>query len=151
MCVDEVRDIVYTGYGPPPEPPTSDVLWPPPPVGTEARIIDPDPVLLFRYSALTFNSHRIHYDQPYVANLEGYPGLLVHGPLLATLLLEHLRRDSMRVREFRFRSRAPLFCGTPFRTLAKPEDERVRLWVEGPDGSVAVRAEAVTEPPLEFG
>ena len=162
LCIDEVRDIVYTGYGPmpspPPEAPERDVQWPPPPAGAEARIIDPDPVLLFRYSALTFNSHRIHYDQPYAANVEGYPGLLVHGPLIATLLMEHLRRGRTQVREFRFRARAPLFCGTPFRTLARPADERVRswvespdgrvaLWAEGPGGNVAVEAEAVVEPP----
>lgn len=151
LCVEEVRDIVYTGYGSQPKIPERDAEWSPPPAGAEACIIDPDPVLLFRYSALTFNSHRIHYDQPYVANVEGYPGPLVHGPLLATLLMEHLRHDRARVREFRFRARAPLFCGSPFRTLAQPTGERVRLWAESPDGSVAVEAEAIVEPSRASG
>ncbi len=143
LCVEEVRDIVYRGHGPRPAAAVSAVEWAEPPAGTEARIVDPDPVLLFRFSALTFNSHRIHYDHTYVTDEERYPGLLVHGPLLAILLMEFLRREGRPADTFDFRFRAPLFCGTPFRVLAKPEDERVALWAEGPDGGVAVEAEAI--------
>ncbi|ENO84265.1 FAS1-like dehydratase domain-containing protein [Thauera linaloolentis] len=73
--------------------------------------IDPDPVLLFRYSALTFNGHRIHYDHPYVTEVEGYPGLIVHGPLTATLLLEAFREahPDKRITRFSFRAVGPLF------------------------------------------
>ena len=75
------------------------------------RTVRPDPVLLFRYSALTFNGHRIHYDQPYVTQVEGYPGLIVHGPLTATLLLEAFRaaHPHQRVTRFAFRAVGPLF------------------------------------------
>lgn len=152
LCVEEVRDIVYTEAGrPPTEAPRRDAEWPAPPAGAEARIVDPDPVLLFRYSALTFNSHRIHYDQTYVTDVEGYPGLLVHGPLLATLLMEHLRLNRVHAREFGFQAKAPLYGGTPFRTLAKASNERVRLWAERPDGDVAVEAEAVVRLPRAPG
>ena len=142
LCVEEVRDIVYRGHGPRPAAPVPDPEWSRPPAGTETRIVDPDPVLLFRFSALTFNSHRIHYDHDYVRDVEGYPGLLVHGPLLAVLLMEFLRRDEQAADRFKFRFRAPLFCGAPFRVLAKPEEGRIALWAEGPDGGVAVAAEA---------
>ena len=78
--------------------------------------IDPDPVLLFRYSALTFNGHRIHYDRRYATEVEGYPGLVVHGPLIATLLIDLLRR-ALPAREchaFSFRAISPLFDGASF-------------------------------------
>ena len=117
--------------------------WTEPPAGTEARIVNPDPVLLFRFSALTFNSHRIHYDHTYATDMERYPGLLVHGPLLAILLMEFLRRKDQPASQFNFSFRAPLYCGNPFRVLAKPEAGRVALWAEDPGGGVAVEAEAV--------
>ena len=151
LCVEEVRDIVYRGYGTPPAAPIVDPRWAPAPEGTKARIIDPDPVMLFRFSALTFNAHRIHYDQPYAREVEGYPGLLVHGPLLAILLMEYLRRDGTPVGGFTFRARAPLFCGVPFRVLARSANGRVALWAEGPDGNAAVEAEAIVEPPRAPG
>ena len=74
----------------------------------------PDPVLLFRFSALTFNGHRIHYDQPYVTGAEGYPGLIVHGPLLGMLQIELARRSQSRIRSpksFEFRALSPVFAG----------------------------------------
>ena len=144
--MEEVREIVYRGYGSPPVAPIVEPRWAPAPAGTKARIIDPDPVMLFRFSALTFNAHRIHYDEPYVSDVEGYPGLLVHGPLLAILLMEFLRQDGTPVKTFTFRGRAPLYCGAPFRVLARPADGRVALWAEGPGGNVAVEAEAIVEP-----
>ena len=151
LCVEEERDIVYRGHGTPPAAPVLKPQWAPAPTGTKARIVDPDPVMLFRFSALTFNAHRIHYDESFVRDMEGYPGLLVHGPLLAILLMENLRQDGTPARGFTFRARAPLFCGAPFRVLARPEDGRVALWAEGPGGNVAVEAEAIVEPPRAPG
>lgn len=116
--------------------------------GTPAwkRRIVPDDVLLFRYSALTFNSHRIHYDRRYVTEVEGYPGLVVHGPLLATLLLDLLRRKrpAAGVRRFEFRALAPLFDVAPFDVCGKPGEDphKVSLWAQGADGALAMRATA---------
>ena len=80
----------------------------------------PDDVLLFRYSALTFNGHRIHYDRRYVTEVEGYPGLIVHGPLIATLLLDLLRREQPDARRprFDFGACSPLFDLAPVRASA---------------------------------
>lgn len=93
------------------------------------RTIVPDPVLLFRYSALTFNGHRIHYDRPYAVEQEGYPALVVHGPLIATLLLDLCREcfGAGRVGRFSFRARAPAFVDQPLHLLARPEGETVAL------------------------
>jgi 3-methylfumaryl-CoA hydratase len=106
----------------------------------------PDDVLLFRYSALTFNSHRIHYDRRYVTEVEGYPGLVVHGPLLATLLVDLLRRQrpGVALRRFEFRALAPLFDIAPFDVCGRPEDERgaIALWAQAADGTLAMRATA---------
>ena len=83
--------------------------------------IGPSDPLLFRYSALTFNSHRIHYDRRYVTETEGYPGLIVHGPLIATLLIDLLRRNTDRtVASFRFRAVSPLFDIAPFSVHGAP-------------------------------
>jgi 3-methylfumaryl-CoA hydratase len=110
------------------------------------RRIVPDDVLLFRYSALTFNSHRIHYDRRYVTEVEGYPGLVVHGPLLATLLLDLLRRKrpAAAVRRFEFRALAPLFDVAPFDVCGKPDADphKVTLWAQAADGALAMRATA---------
>jgi 3-methylfumaryl-CoA hydratase len=98
----------------------------------------PAETLLFRYSALSFNTHRIHYDLPYVTGVEGYPALVVHGPLLATLMLDACRdaNPAARVRRFRFRALSPAFCGRPIRCGGAPSGERAaRLWVRGADGT----------------
>jgi len=104
----------------------------------------PDPVLLFRYSALTWNGHRIHYDQAYATGVEGYPGLVVHGPLLATfmcLLCEELAGEG-RVRSFAFRARAPLFVDRPLTVQAARADGGiVRARVLGEDGRLAMDGE----------
>ncbi|MGV8860278.1 MAG: FAS1-like dehydratase domain-containing protein [Pseudomonas sp.] len=95
--------------------------------------IHPDPVLLFRYSALTFNSHRIHYDQPYSTQEEGYPGLVVHGPLAATLLLEafRARHPAKRIRRFAFRGVGPLFDTADFDVCGQLTGPgTAKLWVE---------------------
>jgi 3-methylfumaryl-CoA hydratase len=110
------------------------------------RRITPDDVLLFRYSALTFNSHRIHYDRRYVTEVEGYPGLIVHGPLLATLLADLLRRHGVgeTLRRFEFRARRPLFDIAPFDVCGLPEasGNAVELWAQGADGALAMQATA---------
>ena len=141
-CVIEEHDIVYRGAPAPGEPPTPPQ---PPPAGADfARKITPDPVLLFRFSALTFNGHRIHYDHPYVTKVEGYPGLIVHGPLLAILLLDLIRREhpNARLAEFAFRAFRPAFDTGPFRIAGKRAEDGLLLWAEDNGGALAMRAEA---------
>jgi 3-methylfumaryl-CoA hydratase len=142
--VEEEHDIVYRGNAAPgasPPPP------PPAPEGVQfERVVTPDPVLLFRYSALTFNSHRIHYDEPYVTGVEGYPGLIVHGPLLATLMLDNLRRThpARRVAGFTFRAVSPVFDNAPFSVCGAlaADGASARLWVRRADGGLAMDATA---------
>lgn len=142
LCIDEEQDIVYREPGPVlPAPPRVD--WPPLPAAACARIVTPDPRLLFRFSALTFNAHRIHYDRPYAIDEEGYPGLVVHGPLTAVLLMELLRRQVARpVKAYSFRGLAPLFDLAPFRLVCTPEDGGYALAAQGPDGTLAMSARA---------
>lgn len=99
-----------------------------------------DDVTLFRYSALTFNGHRIHYDRRYATEVEGYPGLVVHGPYIATMLLELLRRNipGARVAEFRVRAMNPVFDTAPFFVWGYREGDRsVRLWATTAEGALA--------------
>ncbi|HUQ29590.1 MAG TPA: MaoC family dehydratase N-terminal domain-containing protein [Usitatibacter sp.] len=110
------------------------------------REIRPDPVLLFRYSAVTFNSHRIHYDHPYVTQVEGYPGLVVHGPLTATLLIDLLRRSvpDATVKTFAFRALRPLYDTANFSTCGLPDETNhgARLWTRDCEGAVTMEATA---------
>jgi 3-methylfumaryl-CoA hydratase len=110
------------------------------------REIHPDPVLLFRYSAVTFNSHRIHYDHPYVTQVEGYPGLVVHGPLTATLLVDLFRRSrpDTALRSFSFRALRPLYDTANFWTCGLPDDaaRTARLWTRDGEGAVTMEATA---------
>jgi len=104
----------------------------------------PDPVALFRFSALTFNSHRIHYDQPY-AIAEGYRDIVVHAPLIALLLLGAARRNAAgrEPASFEYRAVSPLFAGLPIRLQGESvRDERMRLWATDPAGRIAMRASA---------
>ena len=143
VAVTEAHDIVYrdmpaAGSAPatPPEAPTDEAF---------SRRIEPDPVLLFRYSALTFNGHRIHYDRSYVTKVEGYPGLVVHGPLIATLLLDLLRRErpDAVVEHFDFKAVSPLFDIHPFTVCGRPDGKgRVALWARNHDGGLAMQAHA---------
>jgi 3-methylfumaryl-CoA hydratase len=145
-AVREVHDIVYR------ENPDPKFAAEPAPAGVPApddaqwsRTIVPDDVLLFRYSALTFNGHRIHYDRRYVTTVEGYPGLVVHGPLIATLLLELLRRElpGARVGGFSFKAMRPIFDVAPFEVCGRRVDERtVKLWARTPEGQLAMDASA---------
>lgn len=110
-----------------------------------SRLIEPDPVLLFRYSALTFNGHRIHYDRRYVTEVEGYPGLVVHGPLIATLLLDLLRRQrpQAHVRKFRFRAIKPLFDTAAFDVCGRMMGANsAELWTRDADGDMTMQATA---------
>lgn len=110
------------------------------------REIQPDDVLLFRYSALTFNSHRIHYNHRYVSEVENYPGLVVHGPLIATLLLDLLRRNlpGAQVSRFAFRAVKPTYEGTTLQLCGRrgTDDATVSLWAQHADGAVAMHATA---------
>lgn len=95
----------------------------------------PDPVMLFRYSALTFNAHRIHYDRDYARQEEGYPDLVVQGPLIATLMLHHLLRDvTSRVSAYSFRAASPSLCGEPITLGYAQIGDRAQLRAIGPAG-----------------
>jgi 3-methylfumaryl-CoA hydratase len=110
------------------------------------RTIVPDDVLLFRYSALTFNGHRIHYDRRYVTEVEGYPGLIVHGPLIATLMLDLLRRNqpAAAIAAFEFKAVKPVFDIAPFSVHGRPEGDgrTVKLWARDADGGLAMSGTA---------
>jgi len=112
----------------------------------EISSVTADPVMLFRYSALTFNAHRIHYDREYAAGDEGYQGLVVHGPLLATLLFDHLRDVSSgrRVLEFSFRGITPAFDGEQLVLGSKMENDRALLSVTHSSG-LGMTAEALMQ------
>ncbi|MFQ6163546.1 MaoC family dehydratase N-terminal domain-containing protein [Sinorhizobium meliloti] len=137
--ITERQDIVYRGNAGV----SKDASSVPAPAGEHRRGFDPLPTALFRYSALTFNGHRIHYDRAYAMNEEGYPGLVVHGPLQATLLymLAAELRGVPPLR-FSFRSQSPLFDGTPFGLHARDTDGVFALWTAAENGPVAMAAEA---------
>ncbi len=142
LCIEEEQDIVYREQGAPVPAPVP-VDLPPPPAGAWVRTVTPDTRLLFRFSALTFNAHRIHYDRPYARHEEGYPGLVVHGPLTAVLLMELARHHVNRpITGFSFRGQAPLFDLAPFRLVALLAGDRVELEAQGPDGVTALSAVA---------
>ncbi|WP_019560026.1 FAS1-like dehydratase domain-containing protein [Caldimonas manganoxidans] len=147
LALEEEHDIVYR-EAPRPEVEAAAVRNAPTqaaPHAVHSRTIRPDSVLLFCYSALTFNGHRIHYDRAYATEVEGYPGLVVHGPLIATLLLDLLRREhpSAHVRRFGFRALRPLFDIHPFSLHAAPATEgSMRLWATDHEGTVAMTATA---------
>ena len=137
-AIIEEQDIVYRGDEAPAvkaAPPA-----PPPPAGATLAEVVPDPVLLFRYSALTGNGHRIHYDLDYVRNTEFYPGLVVHGPLQATWLAGLLAAHD--IRRFTFRGRRPAFHGATLRLEAWPDGEGFKLRTRDPSGAVCMTAEA---------
>jgi 3-methylfumaryl-CoA hydratase len=145
LAISEEHDIVYR------DAPAADAVPPPPqaaPVGEAfSRLITPDPVLLFRYSALTFNGHRIHYDRPYVTEVEGYPGLIVHGPLIATLLLDLLRRErpAAQVRRFSFKALRPVFDIHSFTVCGgfdSADANTVQLWTRDHEGWLTMQATA---------
>ncbi|HRF72186.1 MAG TPA: MaoC family dehydratase N-terminal domain-containing protein [Accumulibacter sp.] len=146
LCIEEEQDIVYREPGAAVARPEV-IGWPAVEEGACARVVTPDPKLLFRFSALTFNAHRIHYDRPYATKEEGYPGLVVHGPLTAVLLMDLLRRHEPRaVRAFSFKGLAPLFDLAPFRLVCSIRDGQVSLAAHAPDGVTAMSASAELAP-----
>ena len=144
LALTEEHDIVYRAAAQPGDPV-------PQPVAAEQgaawqREIVPDDVLLFRYSALTFNGHRIHYDRRYVTEVEGYPGLIVHGPLIATLLVDLVRRhvpDAF-VKSFNFKAVRPTFDLHPFRLNGQPsaDGKTVQLWAQDHEGWLTMQGTA---------
>jgi 3-methylfumaryl-CoA hydratase len=113
------------------------------PQGEHQRRLTPTSTLLFRYSSLTFNGHRIHYDAPYARKVEGYPGLVVHGPLLATVLCAFaVDLAARRPRCFTFRSLATLFDDEEIQLHAASDPKGLRLWAARPEGPVAMEATA---------
>lgn len=111
---------------------------------TQTEAVTPSEVMLFRYSALTFNGHRIHYDRDYARDVEGHAGLVVHGPLIATLLIDLAQRmrDGARPKTFAFRAASPLFDTAPFTLHARPSGDTVNLAAGTPDGRIAMQATA---------
>lgn len=144
IALTEHHNIVYRAAAAPddvvPAPQAAPAEW-----AWERRIV-PDDVLLFRYSALTFNGHRIHYDRQYVTEVEGYPGLVVHGPLIATLLMDLLRRQQpgAKVARFEFKAVRPTFDTAPFSVHGQPsaDGKTVRLWGRDHEGWLTMDAVA---------
>jgi len=146
-AVREVQSLVYRD-----SPPAGAPLAPPrtgparfDPAGWDAhREIAPDEALLFRFSALTFNSHRIHYDAPYATAVEGYRGLVVHGPLSATLLLDLARRElgDNALKTFAFRAVSPAICGEALHLVMRGEGGEIELGAFARDGREVMRASA---------
>jgi len=143
LALTEEQKIVYRDNPdpqappPPPQEPPATAVW--------EKVVRPDPVLLFRYSALTFNGHRIHYDLPYVTQVEGYPGLIVNGGL-STLLIFELAREhaSSPIRMFSSRNVKPLFVGNDLHVCGAPgaDGRSAKLWVTNHEGAVALIADA---------
>ena len=145
LVIDE-HDIVFRGLAAAAVKPAPATM----PAGAWHRVIVPDDVLLFRYSALTFNGHRIHYDRAYVTRTEGYPGLVVHGPLVATLLVDLVRRrmPSARIAAVSLRAVSPLFDGQPINLNGSPPagvGGVVKLWAANAAGGLAMHGEARVE------
>jgi len=117
------------------DPASTDVPW--------RRRVTPDPVLLFRFSALTFNSHRIHYDRAWAMDVEGYPGLVVHGPLTTTLLVDFARdrHPGRTIAGYATQARAPLFDTAPFELRGRPTAQGCEAWAVTPEGTVAMTAD----------
>ena len=149
--IEEEHDIVYR------EAPNPGASAPVPPQAPKTsaffRVIHPDPILLFRYSALTFNGHRIHYDMPFCTGTEGYDGLVVHGPLLATFLMDLLRREipDAKVETFEFRAMSTVFDTHDFSVHGQPEPDgkSIRLWVRRYDGALAMTAKATISEDIQ--
>lgn len=146
LAIREEQDIVYKEAGGRIDCPVPLAQWPAAPAGAWVQLVEPSEVMLFRFSALTFNAHRIHYDRPYAMKEEGYPGLVVHGPLTALLLAElAAQRSARRLRAYSFQGRAPLFDLYPFRLIGSAEGDSVLLEAQGPMGETAMTAKALLE------
>jgi 3-methylfumaryl-CoA hydratase len=150
LCVREEQDLVYretdstvVGAAAKMGTAAATVACPTAPPGAFSRQVLPDPVLLFRFSALTGNAHRIHYDLPYALQQEGYPGLVVHGPLQAIWLIGHLQQELAIVpTRFEYRAHRPAIAGRPLRLEGWKEGPLVRLRTVDADGALCMSAEA---------
>lgn len=141
LRISEEQDLVYRDdpdpSAPKPEP------KPAPADAGFSRTVTPSEVLLFRYSALTFNGHRIHYDRPYAQGVEGYPDLVVHGPLTATLLADLAAKESgCMLASFSFRAMSPLFVADPFTIAGSQDGSTLNLWATTSSGGLAMQATA---------
>jgi 3-methylfumaryl-CoA hydratase len=150
VALRERQDIVYRGMvhqglanGPQPAAPARPPTPPPEAQHRESHMADP--VLLFRYSALTFNGHRIHYDRDYVTKIEGYPGLVFHGPMQAALLVECAARlhGGIAPRKFSYRGVQPLFDGSEFSVNANATAAGMELWTANSSALPTMKASAV--------
>ena len=144
VALIEAQDLVYCERPSPGAPQPSPV--PAPEGAIWRRTLVPDEVLLFRYSALTFNGHRIHYDRRYAIEVEGYRGLVVHGPLCATLMVDLVRRHlpAARIIRFAFKALMPVFAGETMEICGRPESDgkTIALWVQHDEGMLAMTASA---------
>lgn len=145
LCVTQIQNIVYR------EQPTSPSPLPPGKSPDEAaewsKAMDINPVLLFRFSALTYNGHRIHYDRPYATEEEFYPALVVHGPLLVTLLLnlkqQHL--PGRLIREYHFRAVRPTFDVNPLKLEGCLKGNNLKLWSVDQENMLCMKLDAIVE------
>ncbi|MGB6308354.1 MAG: hypothetical protein WBF89_11200 [Steroidobacteraceae bacterium] len=144
LCVREERDIVYLQGPVQPQAAPQDGFAIKSAAGDPWTLsLSPDPVMLMRFSALTFNSHLIHFDQLYTQREEGYPERVVHGPLVAIVLAELLSSNRVaRIGRFEFRARSPLYVNQRVQFMGKPEQDRVELRAVGPSGMLAMHATA---------
>ena len=145
LCIIDEQEIVYREMGAPLTLPEVKHL-PEPAADCWSQEMTVDAAMLFRFSAVTFNGHRIHYDRSYAATEEGYPALVVHAPLVAMLLLQLLRRNTHKtVNRFEYRARAPLFDDQPFQLSAVDEGTGIiNMQVLRTDGKTAAQAKCVT-------
>jgi 3-methylfumaryl-CoA hydratase len=140
----EEQDLVYRAPGPPVAVPAG-THRPDMPDGGWVQARQTGAAMLFRFSAVTFNSHRIHYDRPYATEVEGYPALVVHGPLIALSLAEFVREKTSRaLQSFDFRASAPLFADLPWHIVAQPDGDQVGVTAVRNDGQTAMTATAGT-------
>lgn len=138
-CIEETQNLVYRAAAtaasmPPGEPAPGDAQW--------ADTLVPDSQLLFRYSALTYNGHRIHYDVEYARTVEFYPALVVHGPLLATLLLDAFtsRHPDARIGSFSFRAVRPSFVDRPLTIAGRRDGNVAKLWTADHEAALGMHA-----------
>ena len=146
LAIREEQDIVYRGNEPASSTKPAKAAKsgePSAPDGAVVERVNVDPVMLFRFSAITDNGHRIHYDHPYVTKIEGYPGLVVHGPYQAMLLADLVRKHFPgRMKAFSFQARKPLFDTSPFECVAWRDANTIALLTRDMDGNPAMTAKA---------
>ncbi len=148
LAIEEEQDLVYRAPSNERVSAACEAVAPPPALWRDA--MQADPTLLFRYSALTFNAHRIHYDAAYAVEEEGYPALVVQGPLTATLLANNLAQHTHEaLAEFSFRGQQPLFVNTPFNLCASAGDGEgaYNLWAETTGGATMSAAARLRPQP----